>query len=261
LIRCKAKKLPSTDLLAHLAPKGSKFFFFNFIIGWLAVECYSIEEIAMVVSSPPENMILFFTYYVSLFEPVIAGDESLPCNNTVALMMITKKNTDFFFEGIENLVSLGKFVFFFFFLLPESGTHLFKFFCCPTQVLIFLDESFISPRKPVKKELLKKYHQFLYYPTISSAFWESILFHYVSGSKSKSILDTIPGFFFSKKKFTFLGQPTLVLASARVCFPYYAENAMFRKSKIIVFFSYFFKILMFYNQLQILFLIKSMQQI
>ena len=76
----------------------------------------------------------------------------------------------------------------------------------PRATSFIIDTSFISPGKPIKKDMLssKKAIKHLHLPTISTAFWESILYHYLGSRVSGIIYDMIPGKFHSYLEFTFI---------------------------------------------------------
>jgi hypothetical protein len=81
------------------------------LVGWILVECYSIEHITAVQNWLPEEMIVFFTYYVSSFDCAPSSVTPSLFNNTVTLMMITRTNNDFTFEPVAETPSMGTYFF------------------------------------------------------------------------------------------------------------------------------------------------------
>jgi hypothetical protein len=181
LIRCSNETLLSSDFVNnHLHHEGCYFIsiFLNFS-GWFIVECYTVEDVSNAYIMKPQNFSLYFTYYVEVFESIGPQENIVgsPQSTTVTILIYirTEVLNDFKFAPIEKLVDLSKILFF-----------LNSFFKAT---------SFVSPGKPVKKDLIrsKKISKHFYVPAISTAFWESFFHHYIGTFSPGVFCDLIPG--------------------------------------------------------------------
>ena len=144
----------------------------------MIVQWYSIENIGEVLNWKLNKFSIYLTYCVGIFEVVGSSDNnarSLHCN-TVIVMMLTKTTNlnSFKFESIENLVDLG---------------------ISYDLILNVLESSIVSAERPINKALFshKKLANVSYHPIMSTAFWESILYHYVGSNILGVIYDIISG--------------------------------------------------------------------
>jgi hypothetical protein len=145
------------------------------LVGWLLVECYSIDHISAVQQWLPEEMIIYFTYHVSSFDKVASSVSPSLFNNTVTLMMITQTNNDFAFEPVAET--------------PSMGTYFFKF----SQLA---DTSSLASSKPIQMHLFKSKkltHFIKSLPTLSVAFWDALFWHFYKPPNNGAILDLLPG--------------------------------------------------------------------